>query len=405
MNGVLTNIGTLAVCPASGGTGELGLISNVALAWHDGRIAWVGPASDLPEPCRNWLRHDAGGALVVPGLVDCHTHLAFAGWRTEDFERRCRGDSYAEISQSGGGILHTMRLTRAATENELHARARGFLDAMTALGVTTIEAKSGYGLTLYDELKLLRVYHRLQSEGPQTLVSTFLGAHAIPPEFHNDRPGYVRDLCETMIPRVAVERLARFCDVFVEEGAFTPAEARLLCAAARSHGLRPKLHADQFSDSGGAALAAEVGAISADHLECTHDDGLAAMATRGVVAVLLPLASLYLKRPPLDARRALRLGVRVAVATDFNPGSAPSYHLPLALTLACTQNGLTPGEALRGATIHAAEAIGLDHEVGSLEPGKRADFVVLDADSVTHWLYQFRPNATRAVYIGGRPVP
>jgi imidazolonepropionase len=406
MNGLLLNIGQLATCPAAGQTGDIGLIPDAALAWSDGRIAWAGPMLSLPAPFQSWLAkaEDASGALVVPGLVDCHTHLAFAGWRADEFVLRCRGATYQEIAASGGGIMSTVQRTRAATEDELYARARGFLEAMTDLGITTVECKSGYGLTTEDELKLLRVYRRLRREGPQTVVSTFLGAHVVPPEFRSNRADYVRLVCEEMIPRLAAEHLADFCDVFIEDAAFTPAEARKIFAAAEGHGLRPKLHADQLTDTQGAALAAEVGAVSADHLECARDDGLKAMAERGVVAVILPLATTYLRARPLAARRCFEAGVSVAVATDFNPGSAPSYHLPLALTLACTLNRLTPAQALQGATIHAARALGRDDVVGSLECGKRADFVVLEAESVEHWIYHLRPNAVRSVYIEGRRI-
>jgi imidazolonepropionase len=403
MTTVLTNIRELAVCPAAGGPDDLGRVADAALAWDDaGRVRWAGPASELPAEFRGADRIDAGGALVVPGLVDCHTHLAFAGWRADEFVERCRGATYADIAARGGGILRTVRLTREATEGDLLARCRGFLAAMARRGVTTVECKSGYGLSVGDELKLLRVYRRLADEFPGSIVSTFLGAHTVPPEYRGDRAGYVRLVCDEAIPRVAAERLAAFCDVFVETGAFTPDEARAIFAAAKRHGLRPKLHADQLADGGGAALAAEVGAISADHLEYASDEGLRAMADAGVVAVALPIASLYLRQPPLDGRRCLAAGVTVAVATDFNPGSAPSYDLPLALTLACTLNRLTPAEALRGATINAARAIGVEGEVGSLEPGKRADFVLVDAESVEHWLYHYRPDAVRATYIGGR---
>jgi imidazolonepropionase len=275
---------------------------------------------------------------------------------------------------------------------------------MARLGVTTVECKSGYGLTLEDELKLLRVYRRLRNEFRGTLVPTLLAAHTVPAEYRPDRDGYLRLVCEEIIPRAAAERLAVFCDVFVEHGAFTPDEARRVFAAAKAHGLRPKLHADQLNDTGGAALAAEVGAISADHLEYASDDGLRAMAAAGAVAVLLPIATLYLRQPPLDMARCRAAGVPVAVATDFNPGSSPSYHLPLAMSLACTMNRLTPAEALLGATRVAARALGLDDQVGSLEPGKRADFVLVDAESVEHWLYHIRPNAVVATYIGGERI-
>ena len=405
MTSVLTDICELAACPAKDGPDDLGRIADAALAWEvSGDIRWVGPASELPAEFRGAEHIDAGGALVVPGSVDCHTHLAFAGWRAEEFVERCRGATYAEIAARGGGILRSVRLTREAREDELVERCRGFLRAMVRRGVTTIECKSGYGLTVADELKLLRVYRRLRDEFPGSIVSTFLGAHTVPPEYSGDRAGYIRLVCEEMIPRVAAGQLADFCDVFVEDGAFTAEEARTIFAAARRHGLRPKLHADQLADAGGAALAAEVGAISADHLEFANDDGLRAMAAAGVVAVALPIASLYLRQPPLDARRCLAAGVAVAVATDFNPGSAPCYDLPLAMTLACTMNRLTPAEALRGATINAAKAIGVENQVGSLEPGKQADFVLVDAESVDQWLYHYRPDSVRATYIGGQAV-
>jgi imidazolonepropionase len=402
MSRVLTNIRWLATCPAAGGPDDLGLITDAALAWRGGRIEWVGPAAELPAEYRSWPTEDAGGAGVIPGLIDCHTHLAFAGWRADEFAERCRGATYGEIAARGGGILRTVAATRAASEDELFARSLGFLREMAALGVTALECKSGYGLTVEDELKLLRVYRRLADAPPHLpLTATLLGAHVVPPEFRNDREGYLRLLCEDLIPRVEAESLAAFCDVFVEEGAFTPDEARRVFAAAEGHSLIPKLHADQLSDTGGAALAAEVGAVSADHLEFASDAGLSAMAEAGTVAVLLPFATLTTHVPPLDARRCLRACVRVAVATDFNPGSAPSYHLPFALSLACSLNRLTPAQALRGATINAARALHWDTLLGSLQPGKRADFVLLDAESVDHWLYHIRPNAAVGVFIGG----
>jgi imidazolonepropionase len=274
---------------------------------------------------------------------------------------------------------------------------------MRQLGVTTVEAKSGYGLTEPDELKTLRVYRRLAETQPTRIVPTLLGAHIVPPEFKEDRAGYVRLLTDTIIPQAA-DSLARFCDVFVEDTAYSADEARTIFAAAAEHGLRPKLHADQLTDTGGGALAAEVGAVSADHLEKISEASIAAMAEAGVVAVSLPLASLYLNVDPLPARRLIEAGVAVAVATDFNPGSAPSYHLPLAMMLACTMQRMIPAEALKGATIYAARAVGMEDEVGSLEPGKRADFAVIDAPDVNHWLYHFRPNACVRAAIGGETV-
>jgi imidazolonepropionase len=398
---VLNNIGQLATCRAEGGQGEIHPIDDAVLVWDEGTIVWVGRAAELPGDYRHIERLDAGGGLVIPGLVDCHTHLAFAGWRAEEFEQRISGRSYLEIARAGGGIMATVRQTRAAGEQELVNRAGRFLEAMLALGVTTVECKSGYGLEEATELKLLRVYQRLANEQPVRLLPTFLGAHVVPPEFRDDRAGYVDLLVERWLPRVAQDRLAACCDVFVEESAFSAEEARRILRAGQGLGLRAKLHADQLTSSGGAELAAELGALSADHLEHVSERGISALADAGVVAVSLPLASLYLRQPAMPARRLIAAEVPVAVATDFNPGSAPSFHLPLALTLACTLQGMTPAEALKGATIYAARAIGLEQEVGSLQVGKSADFAVIDAPDVTHWLYHLRPNACLLTIVRG----
>jgi imidazolonepropionase len=268
--------------------------------------------------------------------------------------------------------------------------------------VTTVECKSGYGLNVEDELKTLRVYRRLQQEQPVGIVPTFLGAHVVPPEFRNDREAYLRLLCEELIPTIASEELAVFCDVFVEETAFSVAEARLVLETGKWHGLRSKLHVDQLHDGGGARLAAEVRAISADHLEYASNEGIWALGSAGVVAVSLPLATLYLRQQPMRARNFIDAGVALAVATDFNPGSAPSYHLPLAMMLACTMQRMTPAEALKGTTRYAARAIGCEEQRGALETGKQADFIVVDAPSVNHWLYHFRDNAVMATYIRGK---
>jgi imidazolonepropionase len=272
---------------------------------------------------------------------------------------------------------------------------------MLALGVTTVECKSGYGLDPESERKLLRVYRRLAREQPVRIVATFLGAHAVPPEYRENRAAYVDLLVEELIPAVAREGLADGCDVFVEESAFSVDEARRILLAAKGAGLDRRLHADQITAGGGAELAAEMSALSADHLECVSDRGIAALAAAGVVAVSLPIATLYLGQRPMPARRLIEAGVPVAVATDFNPGSAPSCHLPLALTLACAVLRMTPAEALKGATLYAARALGLEGRVGSLEPGKAADFAVVDAPDVSHWLYHFRANACRETVAGG----
>jgi imidazolonepropionase len=401
--GLLRNIGKLATCRPEGGQGDIHLLRDAAVAWRDGTIAWVGAERDLPPEYRVEAPIDAGGALVVPGLVDCHTHLAFGGWRADEFEQRILGASYLEIATAGGGIASTVAKTRAATDGELLARCRMHLAGMRGLGVTTVECKSGYGLDIDTELRLLRLYRRLGEEGPTRVVATLLGAHVVPPEYRDRREEYVDLVIGEMIPRTAREALAAFCDVFVEESAFTLDEARRILRSGQAAGLGAKLHADQLSSGGGAELAAELGAASADHLERISDGGIAAMAGAGTVAVSLPLASLYLCQPPLPARRLIEAGVPVAVATDFNPGSAPSWHLPLALTLACTLQRMTPAEALKGATIIAARAIGLEREVGSVEPGKRADFAILDAPDPNQWLYHFRPNACRLTVLGGTP--
>jgi len=400
---VLTNIGALARCLPAGPQSDLHVIPAAALAWEGERIAWVGPEADLPGRFGGWAREDAGGRLVVPGLVDSHTHLAFGGWRAGEFEQRLLGKSYLEIAAAGGGISSTVAATREASSEALLARCREHLAGMARLGVTTVEAKSGYGLTEEQERRLLGIYRDLAS-GPQRIVPTLLAAHAVPEEYRGRRGKYVELIVERIIPRVASERLARFCDAFVEETAFTPKEARRIFEAGKQHGLRPKRHADQLSPGGGAELAAEVGAASADHLERISEEGIGKLAAAGVVAVSLPFASLYLGVTPLPARKLLEAGVPVAVATDFNPGSAPSYHLPVAMTLACLLQRMTPAEVLKGATIVAARAIGLEGEVGSLEEGKSADFAVIDAESVEQWLYHLRDNACVRTVVRGAEI-
>lgn len=401
---VLTDIGTLATCPPDAAEqDDIGLVEHAALVWDAaGDVVWAGPEAEMPAEFDGGTRVSAEGRLVVPGLVDCHTHLAFAGDRQAEFVARLRGADYLAQARQGGGIAATMRATRAASEDDLLAGARARLDAMLALGVTTVEAKTGYGLSLDDELKTLRVYARLAQDGPQRIVPTLLAAHTVPPEHADDREAYLRLVCDAIVP--AANGLAAFCDVFVEEGAFTGAEAERVFAAGRAHGMTPKLHADQITDTGGGALAARVGAASADHLERVSPAGIAAMAAAGTVAVSLPIASLVLGVEPLPARALLDAGVPVAVATDVNPGSAPSLDLHLALWLACTRQRMTPHEALAGATSAAARAVGLSGTVGSLAPGSRADVLVLDAPSVTAWLYDFRPGRVRSVWIGGAHV-
>jgi imidazolonepropionase len=401
---VLLDIATLVTGRMPRGPGHLDLVRDAAIAWQGDRIAWVGPAGELPAVFAREERYSAGGGLVIPGLVDCHTHLAFGGWRADEFEARIRGETYLEIAARGGGIRSTVAQTRAATREELRERCNDHLARMARLGVTTVEAKSGYGLTLEHELGLLELYRELREGGAQRIVATLLAAHVVPPEFQDRRADYVELVTGQLIPQVGARALAQFCDAFVEEGAFSIPEARRILLAGQAHGLLPKLHADQLTSGGGAELAAEVGAASADHLECISDAGVRQMAAAGVVAVSLPFASLYLGVAPLPARRLLAAGVPVAVATDFNPGSAPSYHLPVALTLACTMQRMTPAEVLHGATAVAARALALGGVTGSVVPGLSADFAVLEAESVNHWLYHLRENACVLTVARGQVV-
>lgn len=367
--------------------GRYSLIDRGAMLVEAGTITWLGGTADLDSVLKgrgttsgNDEVIDAHGALVTPGLVDCHTHLVFAGHRAGEFERRLKGESYADIARSGGGILATVAATRAASEAQLEAESGARLASLRAEGVTTVEVKSGYGLDLESELKCLRVARRLGVTFDATVVTTLLGAHALPPEFAGRPDDYVELVCQTLIPAAARARLADAVDAFCESIAFSAAQTRRVFTAAAAHGLRVKLHADQLSDGGGAALAAEFGALSADHLEHTGERGVAAMAAAGTVAVLLPVAFYFLREtqlPPLELLR--RHDVAMAVASDCNPGTAPCASLLTAMNMACTQFRMTPEEALAGATCHAARALGLDDR-GVLDVGKRADYVLWDAD-------------------------
>ena len=393
---VLKNIGLLATCDHSQSE-----IPHAAVAWEEARITWVGPEAALPPQLKTTKSFDAKAALVIPGLIDCHTHLAFGGWRADEFEERMKGASYLDIAKRGGGILSTVAKTRALTEDELFERCRQFLDGMLRLGVTTLECKSGYGLDLETELKILKAYRRLSHATRLDIIPTLLAAHTVPAEYRGSKHDYIRLICDSILPLAASEKLARFCDIFVEHSAFTADDARQILRLGQTLGLKSKLHVDQLSDGSGAALAAELGAVSADHLEHISDTGIAALKRSGTTAVLLPLATVFTKEKPLNARRLIDAGVRVAVATDFNPGTAPSYHLPLAMLLSCTLCGLTPREALRAATINAASALEEEDRLGSIEIGKQADFAVLDSSDPAQWLYHFRPNDCRMTFKKG----
>lgn len=401
---IINNISYLATCREAGGQQQVHPIRGAAVVWEEGKIVWVGEEAEIPGEYAGAREYDAGGRMVVPGLVDCHTHLAFGGWRADEFEMRLKGKSYLEIAKSGGGILSTVRATRNAGEDELFEKAGHFLQEIVKLGVTAVECKSGYGLSVEDELKTLRVYRRLVDHFPVHIIPTFLGAHTIPPEYEDNREGYIRLVTEEMIPAVVEEGLAEFCDVFVEDSAFSVDEARKILLAGKAAGLTPKVHADQLTSCGGAELAAQMEAASAEHLEKISEKGIYAMAEAGVVGVTLPLASLYTQEDPLNCRKLIDAGVDIAVATDFNPGSAPSYDLPLAMMLACNRGGLTPAEALKGATIYAAKAISRDHKIGSIEPGKQADLAIIDAPDPNFWMYHYRGNSCSYTVLNGEVV-
>ncbi|HEX2553774.1 MAG TPA: imidazolonepropionase [Microvirga sp.] len=376
----------LATCAA--GHAGLGVVEDGAVAARDGRIAWVGPARDRPSGLSASRTVDCGGRWITPGLVDCHTHLVFAGDRSDEFERRLAGESYADIARSGGGIASTVRATRAASEDDLVRSALPRLDALLAEGVTTIEVKSGYGLDTDAELRMLRAARRLEGERRVAVATTYLGAHAIPPG--GDRTAYLRSIVDEALPRIARDGLADAVDAFHETIAFTAEETDAVFAAARAHGLPVKLHADQLNDNDGAALAARFGALSADHLEYTSEAGAAAMARGGTVAVILPGAFYVLKetrKPPVEAFR--RHGVPMAVATDLNPGTSPIASLRLCAHMACTFFGLTVPEAILGLTRHAAQALGRLDGIGTLEAGKFCDLAIWDVEhlaQVVAWI-------------------
>jgi imidazolonepropionase len=388
------NLGLLDAA-MSGGPGSP---SAPVVACWDGRVVGVGPRDRVEAALEangyslaRFARIDADGGVITPGLVDPHTHLLFAGSREGELVLRQGGAGYLEILQAGGGILSTVAATRAASEEELEAHGRRWLDEMLRHGVTTIEAKSGYGLDLQTELRLLEVAYRLGKEGPVDVVPTFLGAHAVPAEFRARPEGteaYVRSVIDEQLPGVAAQGRARSCDVFCEEGVFTADQSRRILQAALGYGLALRLHADELAPSGGAELAAELGALSADHLHVPSDAGLAAMAAvaaagRPVVATLLPATTWFLMASEAaPARRFIDAGVPVALGTDFNPGTSPTPNLPLVMTIACLEMKLSPAEALVAVTVNAAHAVGIGDQAGSLEPGKLADLVIWGASSV-----------------------
>lgn len=385
-----------------------GLIERGAIAWRDGRIDWVGAMSDLPEDAlsRSATAIDAKGALVTPGLIDCHTHLVFAGDRAGEFEQRLQGASYTDIARAGGGIVSSVRATRQASEESLLAQSLPRARALLAEGVTCLEIKSGYGLDFDSERKMLRVARRIGQMLGIAVRTTFLGLHALPPEYADRRSDYVSVVCDEWLPALAAEGLVDAVDAFCENIAFSPDETRRCFDRAHALGLPVKLHAEQLSDQGGAALVAEFGGLSADHLEWLSEAGIAAMARAGTTAVLLPGAYYALREthaPPIAALRAA--GVPMAVATDLNPGTSPLPSLRLAMNMACTLFRLTPEETLRGVTVNAARALGLADQRGQLAPGQQADLLLWPVEQPAELSYWIGSHPRPQVFVAGKWQP
>jgi imidazolonepropionase len=372
---------------------DLGIIEQAGVLCRKGIIEWVGPMKEfavrLPE---EFPELDAEGCVVLPGFVDSHTHMLFAGFRDHEFAMRADGLTYQQIAEQGGGILSTVRAVRAATKKALKRQTAGYLSEMLRHGTTTVEIKSGYGLEMNTEIKMLEAINELRLEEMMTVVPTFIGAHAIPPEYRDARDDYLRLVVEEMTPYVGRKKLARFCDVFCERGYFDPAESRRILETGKSWGMTPKIHADELSGNGGAELAAGVGAVSADHLEHVSDAGVAALANAGVVATVLPGVSFFLNHGYAPARKLIDAGVPLAIASDFNPGSCMSFSMPMMMSVACTQMHVTPEEAITASTLNGAAALNLSAHVGSIEPGKACDLIVAAVPDYRFLAYHFGTN-------------
>jgi imidazolonepropionase len=387
--------------------GDLGIISDGGLLAADGRITHVERTSEIEKLCRRDTEVvDAHGCVVLPGFVDAHTHLVFAGNRLEDFESRARGETYEQIAKRGGGIQTTVQATRAATEDDLFALAKKRASWFLQNGTTTIEAKSGYGLTLEDELKILRVIWRVGAETPLETVPTFLGAHAFPPEFRENHAGYFSFIIDKMLPVIEQQKVAEYCDIFCEQNYFDVDDSRRILTAAKQRGLKLRMHVDQLTNGGGAKLAADLEAITADHLEQTAADGINALAKAGVQPVLLPgsVYALGSKKYP-DARAMIDAGLALVLATDFNPGSSPSPSMPMMLSLAVTQMRMSPAEAITAATINAAASLDRVDKIGSLEQGKLANFAIYDCGDYRELAYWFGVSLVRDVFVRGQRIP
>jgi imidazolonepropionase len=379
---------------------ELGIVRNGGMIIRDGKIDTLGPSAEIEKNVGDAEIVDARGRVVMPGFVDAHTHLVFAGNRLDDFEQRSRGETYEQIAKAGGGIWSTVEKTRAASEADLLAQAKKYASWFLRCGTTTTEAKSGYGLTVEDELKILRVLRQLKKEVPLEIVPTFLGAHAVPRKLSPDE--YLELVITEMLPRVATEKLAEFCDVFCERGYFDIDRSRRILSEAKKLGLNLRGHVDQLTNSGGAKLMAEMGATTADHLEQTDGEGIAALRKANVQPVLLPgsVYALGSSRYPC-AREMIEAGLAVVVATDFNPGSSPTPSMPMVLSLACAQMKMSPAEAITASSVNAAYSLNRGDKIGSLEPGKLANFVIFDCQDYRELAYWFGVPMTFAVYIKG----
>lgn len=370
-----------------------GLLENASVLMENGVFQWIGgPGEKSPKLEEDVTVIDASGKTATPGFVDSHTHLVFAGSREDEFAMRSEGKTYRQIAEQGGGILSTVRATREATKRDLKKLARQRLDAMLQHGTTTVEIKSGYGLEPDPEIRMLECIRELSEEQYSTVVPTFLGAHAVPPEFRDRPDAYVDLVCDRMLPYVSTHKLARFCDVFCESGYFDVDQSKRILKRARELGFALKVHADELAASGGSALAAELGAVSADHLEHVNEAAIGALKQAGVVATLLPGVSFFLNHGYAPARKLIDAGVPVALASDFNPGSCMSFSMPLMMTIACTHMGMTPEEALTATTINGAAALGLSDAYGSVEVGKKADLVLFDVPNYRYLAYHFGVN-------------
>jgi imidazolonepropionase len=382
---------------------ELAIVRDGGMLIRNGKIDILGGGDEIEKKSGNAQIIDAGGRVVLPGFVDAHTHLVFAGSRLDDFERRIRGETYTQIARAGGGIWSTVEKTRAASDVDLLAQAKKHAKWFLRCGTTTVEAKSGYGLTVNDELKILRVMRQLNQEAPLEVVPTFLGAHAVPRDIPADE--YVDLMTNELLPRVAEQMLAEFCDVFCERGYFDIAQSRKILSRAKKLGLKLRIHADQLSNSGGARLAAELEATTADHLEQTDDHGIAAMKSGGVQPVLLPGSVYALGSSGYPhAREMIEAGLGVVIATDFNPGSSPTPSMPMILSLACTQMKMPPAEAITAATINAAYSLSRGDKIGSLEHGKLANLAIFDCEDYRELAYWFGIPQTHSVYVKGERV-